>query len=252
VLVTGQRNSGKSHLINALLGRQRAPVGITHSTANWPTYAAPPLGAGAGAELKSGAVLEAQTPGDDPWELMDSPPLSVEPSSAWLQQAREADLLLWVMAAHRADRAVDQRALKALRARLDADIRGCPLPVLLVLTHADRLEPVMDWQPPYDEHHEHHEHHGARPKERSMARARQAASRALAIPPERTVLVALGLAAGDWNLDTLRTQLRALWPEAEQKRLERLRRPEGALKAGVDLVRSTPGAVKRLRQFLRR
>ncbi|MBK5970537.1 MULTISPECIES: dynamin family protein [Thiorhodovibrio] len=315
VLVTGQRNSGKSSLVNALLGREVAPVGLTQTTSEWTPYPAPPMtpdsqgaaevgfaepahsidpqtvGAQSNAAQPNAAQPNAAQPNaaqpnaaqpnaaqpnaaqpmggaatgtkandssraasspagyrcaDTPWELIDSPPLAAETEAAWLVQLREADLVIWVAAAHRADRAADQRALKVLRERIDSDVRLRPVPLLLVLTHADRLEPVLEWQPPYDPLA------GQHPKERSMARALHAASTALSVPPERTLLVALGEHARSWNLAALNQQLRVRWPEAEQKRLERLRRAEGVLKAGVDLVRSLPGAIDRVRHFLRR
>ncbi|EIC21871.1 GTPase family protein [Thiorhodovibrio frisius] len=251
VLVTGQRNSGKSSLVNALLGRELAAVGLTQTTSDWTLYQAPPLLAEQDAAAESANPARAGAPVGmsaeaQPWELIDSPSLAVQSDAAWLGQLREADLVIWVVAAHRADRAPDQRALNAMREQVAADVRLRPVPLVLVLTHADRLEPVLDWQPPYDPIR------GQGAKERNMARALHAASTALAIAPERALLVALGENRPAWNLPALRQQLRTRWPEAEQKRLERLGRAEGVVKAGVDLLRSVPGAIERARHFLRR
>ncbi|WPL15789.1 GTPase Era [Thiorhodovibrio winogradskyi] len=245
VLITGQRNSGKSSLVNALLGRELAPVGLTQSTSDWTVYEAPPLLAEQDglAESANHAAASAKVPS---WELIDSPPLAACGDAAWLVQVREADLVIWVAAAHRADRGPDQRALKIMREQVAADVRLRPVPLVLVLTHADRLEPVLDWQPPYDPIR------GQGVKERNMARALHAASSALGIAPESALLVALCENRPAWNLPALRQHLRARWPEAEQKRLERLGRAEGVVKAGVDLLRSVPGAIERARHFLRR
>lgn len=228
VLVAGQRNTGKSSLINALLGRERAAVGLTQTTTDWTSYPGPPL--------------DIQRP----WVLIDSPPLGARSAAAWLAAAGDADLVLWVAAAHRADRAADQEALKALRALSDQDPTLRPLPVLLVLTHADRLEPPLEWQPPYDPLN------GTRVKELNMARAMQAAARALGVPLEQVLVLALGEARAPWNLPALYSHLEQLWPQAAQKRLQRLRRAAGLVKTGVDLVRSLPGALGRARDFLRR
>lgn len=253
VLVVGQRNSGKSSLVNALLGRQLAAVGVTQSTQEWTAYPAPALAAEL-APTDASDHPRSPEPSDQPWELIDSPPLTPQVSvqrsnqsaSEWLARINEADLVLWTLAAHRADRGIDQRALTAVREHLAADVKLRPLPLVLVLTHAERLEPALEWQPPYAPDS------GQRAKERSMARAQLAACNALGIAPERAVLVALGENRPAWNLPALRQQLLARWPEAEQKRIERLRRGEGLLKAGVDLVRSVPGAIERARHFLRR
>ncbi len=83
--------------------------------------------------------------------VIDSPGLSVDPKQreALVEKAADSDLVLWVVAASRADREIDRVALDALRAhfaaRLNRRRRRSSSPQLI-----DRLRPFGEWAPPYD------------------------------------------------------------------------------------------------------
>jgi predicted GTPase len=214
VLLGGQRNAGKSSLINALSGTLRVPASLTRQSADFTAHAL----------------------GED-LVLVDGPGTGAEPSRAWLDRAAEADAILWVARAHDIARGPDQRALAALRGAQAARRAETAAPVILVLTHADRLPPPRDWAPPYDLQ-------GEAAKEQSFRAALGAARAALDI--DRAVILRCDSVADAWNLDALRAALAAALPAARARQLDRAFAPAGwaGLAAGT-LVR-LPGLARRL------
>ncbi len=115
------------------------------------------------------------------------------------------------------------------------DDRQRLIPSVLVVTHADKLNPPLEWAPPYNLT-------GDRPKEKNMRTALEAAGKALKFPVHRQVLVAVANESdGVWNLENLWPIVHDILPEAKQKQIERGSRPDGWLQATYDVVISVPG-----------
>jgi predicted GTPase len=156
VALIGQVNAGKSSLINALLGEQKAETDVLPATSAVTRYRLRPEGVDA--EL----------------DLLDTPGYGdAGPDDAQVRQAEEAaraaDVLLLVLHARNPARAADVQMLDALKKWFDDHPHLRMPPVLGVLTHVDLLSPVMEWAPPYDWQDP------KRPKEQSIGQAVEAA-----------------------------------------------------------------------------
>ncbi|MFU8830590.1 MAG: GTPase family protein [Wenzhouxiangella sp.] len=133
ILLLGRANAGKSSLINALFGEVTAAVDLLPDTTTEMV----------GYRLERDDEIQGlifDTPGFD-GELFGSRVLE--------KTAIDADLILWVTAAHRPDRDQERQRLDQLRAMLADPKRRSP-PLLVVMTHIDRLRPVREWNPPYE------------------------------------------------------------------------------------------------------
>ncbi len=136
ILLAGQVNAGKSSLLNALFGEVMAAVDVLPATDQANAYV---LGD------------SAQRPAV---ELIDSVGLErPEQIDALASLAAGSDMLVWVCAANKAARALDRDLLERLRQRFVDDLALDIPPVLVVLSHIDRLRPFNEWSPPYDVMH---------------------------------------------------------------------------------------------------
>ncbi len=134
IVILGRANAGKSSLINALFGRLTAATDVLPDTTPGLTpYRLEHEGLT--------AALIFDTPGCDTELLTEK---------ALRKAARDADLILWVCAAHRPDRQLDRRHLDLLRGGFAERIERRPPPVLVVVSYIDQLRPHREWQPPYD------------------------------------------------------------------------------------------------------
>jgi hypothetical protein len=149
--VCGQTKMGKSSLINALLGEQRAAADVVPLTAEITRYVLNPSDA---AKL---TVLDTVGYGHE------GP--KADQLRATEDAARQADFLLLILHARNPGRQADMALLDRLREWFAHRPELKMPPVLAVLTHVDLLTPAMEWAPPYQWRT------GTRPKEQAIAAA---------------------------------------------------------------------------------
>jgi uncharacterized protein len=125
ILVMGQVKSGKSSLINAILGEMRAPVDALPTTDTVNLY-------------------ECQPESLPPILLRESPGYgavgdTTDPFPLLCRQIQECDVLLLVCNACSAARKADQEMLRKISEFYARDPRQSMPPVVYVLTHIDRI-----------------------------------------------------------------------------------------------------------------
>lgn len=137
IVLVGQVSSGKSSLINVLLGTHEAACDVLPTTRDVQRY----------------AIALSNTRGQV--ELLDTPGYGEAGASREQQQQIEqavtqADAVLLVMSANTAARKPDQLLLEQLETfyQNHPDLKFPPM--IGVLTHVDMLKPTMIWNPPYD------------------------------------------------------------------------------------------------------
>ncbi len=169
ILVLGRTNAGKSSLINALFGQVTAASDVLPDTTA--AITAYHLADGDRPEAGLANALIFDTPGFDG---------SLFRHRDFVRTARTADLILWVSAANRPDRADERELLDTLREILADPNRRAP-PIVPVMSHIDRLRPVREWSPPY------RLEPPEGPKAESIVAAMQAMGSDLAMRPENIV-----------------------------------------------------------------
>ena len=133
ILIAGKVNAGKSSLLNALCGEVKAAVDVLPATD------------------RANAYVLAESGGRPAVELIDSVGLDrSERIDALAELAAGSDLVVWVSAANNAARDLDRALLDRLRAHFRDDPRLDMPPLLVVMSHIDRLRPLPEWSPPYD------------------------------------------------------------------------------------------------------
>jgi len=198
ILVAGQTGAGKSSLVNALAQGIRAATDALPATSGFTAY-----------------VLERD--GLPAALIVDSPGLdgNEDQVRALIERAADSDLVLWTVAANRADRDVDRRALAALRAHFAERLNRRRPPIVLVATHIDRLRPFGEWSPPYDLAA------GTGEKARNMADAVAAAAIDLGFSATDAIPVSLADAARPYNIEALWRRMSDVLPEAIRAQLLR-------------------------------
>jgi uncharacterized protein len=227
LLVAGRSKAGKSTVINALLGDLSAGVDVLPLTTAFEGY-------------------ELVADGAPALRLIDSPGIDDAAAGEDLvRHARQADLIIWVVAAHRADRRLDRLALDALRNawREQTTLRMPPLIVLA--THIDRLTPAREWKPPYDVDAP------RRDKERSIRAALEAIAADLQVPLGMIVPVRLE-GAEPYNLDLLRLRLTEAFDDAQRTRWVRLHRDAIRRQDWRQLLRQLAGSGRMVGSLIRR
>lgn len=198
ILVAGQISAGKSSLINALAREMNAATDALPATADFTPY-----------------VLEQE--GFPAALIIDSPGLTSDEKMLrkLVEEAADCDLVLWVVAAHRADRETDRRALERLRVYFASHLNRRRPPIVLVATHIDRLRPFGEWAPPYDLKAP------ATEKARNIAAAVAAAATDLGFEPDEAVALSLAETAPAYNVELLWARIAGALPEATRAQLLR-------------------------------
>jgi predicted GTPase len=152
VTLLGQVKAGKSSMVNALLGEQRARTDVLPATDEITRY-----------EFK---------PPDVPTKLVlldtvgyghEGP--RADQVRATQKAAQESDLLLLVVHARNPARRADAEMFQALHAWFASHPDLKKPPIVVTATHVDLLSPAMEWAPPYDWRR------GRRAKEESIRQA---------------------------------------------------------------------------------
>ncbi|MBN8913148.1 MAG: 50S ribosome-binding GTPase [Rhizobiales bacterium] len=198
ILVAGQTGAGKSSLVNALAKEINAAVDVLPATSSYTAY-----------------VLERE--GLPAALIIDSPGIGTAPDAIakLVEKADDSDLVLWVVAAHRADREIDRQALEALRGHFAARLNRRRPPIVLVATHIDRLRPFGEWKPPYDSATEGGE------KARNIDAATKAAASDLGFTGDEAVAVSLLRPDAPYNIERLWQRVFEAVPEARRAQLLR-------------------------------
>jgi predicted GTPase len=152
ITLLGQVNVGKSSVINALLGEQRARTNVVPQTSEVTRY-----------ELKLPDIPTRLVLLDTVGYGQAGP--KADQVRATQNAVHGSDLVLLVLHARNPARKADLEMLQALNGwfRERPDLKAPPM--LGVLTHIDLLSPVMEWSPPYDWRQP------KRPKEEQIAQA---------------------------------------------------------------------------------
>jgi uncharacterized protein len=168
ILMLGRANAGKSSLINALFGELRSATDVLPDTT---------------AEI---TAYELERQGQRQALIFDTPGFdgALFGHKVLAQTVKQADLIIWVSAANRPDRDQERTRLDQIRDMLSTPSRR-PAPIVVAMSHIDRLRPVREWSPPYDLNQQDTE------KARNIVAAVQALARDLAIETDRIVPVCL-------------------------------------------------------------
>ncbi len=220
VLVIGQVSAGKSTLINALTGNERAETDAAPSTGELDAH---PLSPG---------VHLVDTPGLDG---------SAARRKAVLVAMSGADLILWVHRANRPGRAVDAELAAAYAATLAASPEHRAPPILHAMTASDRVFGGVKRDAGQLE-----------PVDATRISAAGAAIRAQLASVAGEV-IAVSAVPPIWNIAALKSALDAALPEARMVRRNRLRREaRRGQGAGANLRRAGRGIGAALRGLVGR
>ena len=152
VTLMGQVKAGKSSMVNALLGEQRARTDVLPATDEITRYEFKPP------DVPTKLVLQ-----DTVGYGHEGP--RADQIRATRKAAQDSDLLLLVVHARNPARQADVDMFKAVHSWFASHPDLKRPPIIVVATHIDLLSPAMEWAPPYDWRR------GKRPKEESIRQA---------------------------------------------------------------------------------
>lgn len=140
IAVVGQTSSGKSSLINALVGTDAAKTDVLPETRSVTRYR---------------YTFDNESDGPGSLTLLDT--AGYEQTGASKQQAADthqaaihADMILLVIDGHLSARQADVSMLEQLDQHFSSHPNHRRPPTLVVMTHVDLIPPASIWQPPYD------------------------------------------------------------------------------------------------------
>jgi predicted GTPase len=227
LLIAGQTNAGKSTLVNRMLGELNAGVDVLPLTVGYEGY-------------------ELRQEGLPPAYVIDSPGVDDERGvGEFVKRAFGCDLIVWLVAAHHADRALDRAALDAVRARFAQDPARKMPPLIVVATHVDWLSPAREWSPPYNVDTP------TVPKAQSIRGALDAIAGDLVVPVETIVPMRLD-STPPYNLELLWLRLGSLVPEAQRARWIRVLRTTIGADGWTRSWRQLMGAGRMVGELVRR
>ena len=210
IVLFGQINAGKSSLLNALDQEIRGAVGPLPTTEGAAEYLLDPKGRPAASIVDTQGFDHSTGGGPD-----------------LVAQAERADLIMWVASAIQPAREPDRRQLGAIRTWANEQLMRRTPPILLALTHVDQLRPAAEWSPPYNIQAP------ARGKARAIRAAIDATSRALDLPVDSIVPVAMPPGREFYNVDALWARIGLEIDEAKLVQLDRLRLNHKELSLGA-------------------
>ncbi len=134
ICLIGQVSSGKSSLVNALTKGMVAEINVLPSTDKVTVY-------------------KCSIEGMDALSLVDLPGLDGQKSTEkkLLQEVVNCDLVIWVLRANQPARSLDSEFKVLLDSYYaETENRSLKRPVIIgVLNQVDRLNPITEWEPPY-------------------------------------------------------------------------------------------------------
>jgi predicted GTPase len=198
LILVGQVNAGKSSLVNAMAQETQCAVGPAPTTSEVVEY-------------------RLDLDGRPTVSLVDMPGLNESTERTFLAQAERADLVLWVASAVQPARGPDEQGLDAFRAWTRKQLARRTPPIILALTHIDKLRPANEWTPPYDIAAP------AGPKARNIAAAINSVASVLNLLEDAIVPVALPPRSEPYNIDALWTRIAAELDGAKLVQIDRLR-----------------------------
>ena len=198
ILVAGAPASGKSSLVNALMGSVNTPAHCIPTT--------------------SGVTVHSlDIDGQAAAQVIECPGYFTKADcrDKLLKEALSSDLLVWVTRANVAARQLDFDVLGVVRAAFaDMPNRTQP-PIIIVASHVDKLKPAAEWSPPYNLADPSGSKKAENIRDSVLAIAKDFADPRLAVVP------ACLLHSSQYNVDAIWAKIAQALPEARRARLLR-------------------------------
>ncbi|GAB4277643.1 MAG: hypothetical protein Kow0065_24280 [Methylomicrobium sp.] len=137
ILVIGQTNAGKSSLVNGIVGQLRAETDVLPSNEGTASYLLHRPG------LDKAIILDCQG-----YDRIDASKSSL--SKTITRHYQHCDMIVVAISAVNAARDPDKKTLSELRRQFSMKADASMPPIIVALTHIDRLRPFREWRPPYN------------------------------------------------------------------------------------------------------